>query len=55
MLFFEPTFLIFLITVKVAITLVDNDMKKLILLASSYLSINFILAERSSKYSSVSR
>ena len=41
MLFFEPTFLIFLITVKVAITLVNNDMKKLILLASSYFFYGF--------------
>ena len=41
MLFFEPTFLIFLITVKVVITLVNNDMKKLILLASSYFFYGF--------------
>lgn len=41
MLFFEPTFLIFLITVKVVITLVNNDMKKLVLLVSSYFFYGF--------------
>ena len=41
MLFFESTFLAFLIIVKVIITLVDDNKKKLVLLISSYFFYGF--------------
>ena len=41
MLFFEPVFIFFLIIVKITISLVKNDKKKLVLLISSYFFYGF--------------
>ena len=41
MLFFEPVFIIFLIIVKITISLVKNDKKKFVLLISSYFFYGF--------------
>ncbi len=41
MLFFEPVFIFFLLTVKIIISFVKNDKKKLVLLVSSYFFYGF--------------